>query len=177
MPQNVTNQNSYTLGKGSFLRILFRTNYNSSTGTLLVVPGMNISCEHDPGLENMTEGDSIGEYWAPTVEKNIIRMDLRRRTDPISLDALGLMTVPYFDYVAYDVAGGGGLKVNILQGMSRAAYNWGAPSLNHIQEGFALIGGAMTFRNVALPTWLTATTGAGGIPNLAGYIRTGVPLP
>lgn len=166
---------SYGVGKGGFLRILWRPTISATTGNLVVLPLSSCEIAWDPGLEDMTESDSVGRLMMPTLETCQINVSLRRRFDTVSLEALGVRLVSFVDAVAIDIGTSG--LVDWLAHMSVGPYTRGADQRSHIMEGFSLMGGAIQGRGVACPTWARATEGAGGIPNLAGYYRASVGLP
>lgn len=165
------------LGKGAFLRLLFREPLSaggvSSTGTLVVLPAAGFIYDYDPNCTLMTEAKFQGDYWAPTTASHLIRVDLRRRRDPVSLDALGLMNA-YFDAVVLEI--GNSEKCHVFRGMTRAPYSLMNPMLGHVREGFSLRGGCRIHANVDVPTWARASESS-PIPRLAGYTRTGVTIP
>lgn len=166
---------SYGVGKGGFLRILWRPSVSAVSGNLVVLPNSTYECMWDPGLEDMTESDSIGRLMMPTLETCQISVNLRKRFDSVSLEALGIRAVSFVDAVAIDHGASG--MVDWFAHMSVGPYTRSADQRSHIMEGFTLTGGAIQGRGVACPSWALATSGGGGIPNLAGYFRTGVSLP
>lgn len=169
---NQFNRLNYVTGKGGFLRLIFKPSALSETATLVVLPNKAYTWENDPRLENMTEADSLGNYYAPTVYDNIIRVDLRRRQDPMSLDALGIRAMSLIDRVVIDIGTTG--KCHVIDHMAVGPYNFNAAQLQNIEEGFALMGGAWVGANIALPAYAQA---AGVIPDISAYYVTGGSVP
>lgn len=169
---NQFNRLAYALGKGGFVRLLFKSSVSATTMNLIVLPHAVCAVENDPNLEDMTEGDSYGRYFAPTLEMNSIRVDLRRRQDPVSLDALGVRGISFVDAVFVDIGTTG--TGDLYWHMGVGPYSRGGPQSSKIEEGFTLMGGSRVGSGIALPTYMQAS---GTIPLLTGYVRTGVSVP
>lgn len=173
---NQVNRLSRVLGKGSYLRLLFREIASSAsgpatTGTLIVLPAAGFQYTFEPNSVLMSEAKFGGDYFAPTTASHMIQVDLRRRSDPVSIDALGIMT-SYFDAVVLEI--GDSERCHVFRGMTRGPYSLGGMATSHMREMFSLRGGCRLEANVELPAWARTT---GTIPATAGYTRTGVAIP
>lgn len=163
---------SYTPSKGGMLRLLFKPTALANSGTLIVLPNAMCTVEFDPRNEEMTEGDSYGAYLPPTLQMNMIRVDLRRRQGNVSLDALGVRALSFVDAVFVDLGPSG--YGDEFWHMSVGPYNRGAPQMQNISEGFSLMGGLLVNKGIAVPTHFQNATAQ---PALGGYIKTNVSMP
>ncbi len=170
-----TLRRSYVTAKGGFGRFLWKPTFASSSFNLVALPTSVINAERDPNNIDMTEADSIGMYEAPTLERNQVSIDLRRRVDPISLDALGIRFLTFLDFFILDIGLTG--MCDIWAHMTVGPYRRSQDQKVHITEGFSLTGGAQIFANVALPTWALPATGGSGVPLINGYVKSGVSVP
>lgn len=172
---NQYNRLAYAVGHGAFARMLYRTSAAASSGILIAVPMSICQFSYDPMNEETTESDSFGRAFSPTVAMISLRVDLRRRLDPVSMDAMGIRSLSWVDAVAIDIGNSG--KCDVVYGMAVGPYERSADSKSIVMEGFTLLGGQMVARGITIPSWALTTLGSAGIPNLAGYVRTGVALP
>lgn len=167
---------SYALGKGGYLRLLWKATTAASTMELVVLPHGMYTIEADPMNEDVTESDSLGRYLPPTLESIIIRVNLRRRwtatTDVISLDALGVRALTFVDRVYLDIGNTG--RCDVIDHMSVGPYSRDSDQKGHVHEGFSLMGGYFSSRNIAIPA---SATSSGTVPATAFYVNTSVAVP
>lgn len=164
------NRIAYVPGKGGFLRILWKPSIASESTSLVVLPSSTYTWEYDPKLENMTEADSLGELFLPTLASMVCRVDLRRRYDPMSLDALGLTRgVGFIEAYCVDVGNSG--KGYVVYHAAVGPYNFQNPQIGHVTEGFSLMGGQLQSGGaIAIPTnFQLGST----FPNIGAYVGTG----
>lgn len=169
---NQFNRLAYLKGKGGFLRIIWKPNIASEAANLVVLPHSTYALETDPHLENMTEGDSKGHYYAPGTEDHTLRVNLRRRQDPVSLDALGIRGLGTVDRVLIDIGNSG--TCDVYDHMTVGPYNREAPQIQNITEGFSLHGGEMVGQGIAIPFYARLS---GTIPDITAYIAVGGAVP
>lgn len=167
-----TNRLTYTPGKGAYLRLLWKPTVTIDAAALVVLPSSSYTFEKDPGLTDMTEADSLGHYFAPTLANFMIRVDLRRRQGNMSLDALGIRGIQFVDCVGLDIGNSG--TCDIFYHMSVGPYNRDNPQLENIKEGFSLMGGQQASSGVAIPAYLT---NSGTIPDISAYLSAGASIP
>lgn len=165
---NQFNRLNYVLGKGGFIRLIWKPNPLVETTSLVILPHSVYTFESDPGLEDMTEADSLGRYFAPSLANYMIRVDLRRRQTVMSLDALGIRGINFVDRVLLDIGTTG--TCDIIDHMAVGPYNRNHPQTQHVQEGFSLQGGQLTASGIAIPTYALS---AGTIPDISAYSATG----
>lgn len=166
-----SNRFSKVLGQGAFLRLLFRVSHVDTSLSLVVLPASNMLYDNFPNEMLMTEATGKGECYGMGTESHSIRVDLRRRRDPVSVDALGIRT-NYFDAVVMDIGNTG--YCHVIRGMWRGPYSLGTQQLQHSREMFSLRGGWMYARNVAIPVWAQAAV---DLPLTGGYTRYGISFP
>lgn len=167
---NQSNRLSYVLGKGGFLRLLYKPSIASDQMNLIALPSGSYEVENEAAQENLTESDSLGHYMAETVPMHSIRVDLRRRYGSLAIEALGLRARSMIDVVVVDIGASGLCDVYVHMGIG--SYNRGNPQLQAVREGFSLNGGYAVSKGIAVPAWALPVTAS--LPLDAGYIRTGV---
>ncbi len=167
-----TNRLSYVKGKGGYLRIIWKPVMTVESCALVILPHSVYNLETDPHLENMTEADAKGHYYATGTEDHTLRVNLRRRRDYMSLEALGIRGLATVDRVLIDIGATG--TCDIYDHMTVGPYNRDAPQIQNITEGFSLHGGELVSQGVTIPSYALS---AGTLPALAFYLTPAGSVP
>ncbi len=139
-----------------FIRIRYRPDLqdeyseeDNANYNVIILPTAMHEFSDDPRNQEVTEADSPGRQHPITLSELMLRIDLRAREDPMSVEALTLLDTTFIDEIFIDKGGTGFGK--LIQEMYRGPFGRNSPATEHIRDSVTFIGGYVADANVALP--------------------------